>query len=225
MIFSISRMVFSFRAPLWPQENRGWDWNFQSRMKCSNREWIFQARMKISCVGEWSGKSRWRLSNWGLRELVHDCPRLSTILWRKFPLKGGPKRPQKCTIVDDCAQIAESGLKPHLRAPSYAFQKWFFSCVRARLIFFDPRALWGQKRAFVPDTGRVPIFPEGFLPEFSKDLGLKPTFVSPRLDSPHLRPTIGLIFVYPRSQQDYTHLLFFILLTRKLHLHFSNVLN
>ena len=45
-------MVFSFWAPLWPQKNRAWDWNFQSRMKFSNREWKFQARMKISCVGE-----------------------------------------------------------------------------------------------------------------------------------------------------------------------------
>ena len=48
-----SRMKFSFRAPLWPQKNRARDWNFQSRMKFSNREWKFQARMKISCVGEW----------------------------------------------------------------------------------------------------------------------------------------------------------------------------
>ena len=48
-----SRMVFSFRAPLWPQKNKARDWNFQSRMKISNWEWKFQARMKISCVGEW----------------------------------------------------------------------------------------------------------------------------------------------------------------------------
>ena len=53
MNFFQSRMVFSFRAPLWPQRNRVWDWNFQSRMKFSNREWKFQARMKTSCVGEW----------------------------------------------------------------------------------------------------------------------------------------------------------------------------
>ena len=72
-----------------------------------------------------SGKSKWGLSKWGLKALVHNCPRLPTIvviLRRKFPLERGPKRPQKCTIVDDCAQIAESGLKlpfesPHLDFP------------------------------------------------------------------------------------------------------------
>ena len=58
---------------------------------------------------------------WGLKVLVHNRPRLPTIvviLRRKFPLERGPKRRQKCTIVDDCAHIAESRLKPpHLRAP------------------------------------------------------------------------------------------------------------
>ena len=56
-----------------------------------------------------SGKSKW-----GLNVLVHVCPRLPTsvaIVRRKFPLERGPKGPQKCTIVDDCARIAESGLK------------------------------------------------------------------------------------------------------------------
>ena len=44
------------------------------------------------------------------------CAQLSTIAYncailrRKFPLEKGPKGPQKFTIVDDCAQIAESGL-------------------------------------------------------------------------------------------------------------------
>ena len=60
------------------------------------------------------GKSKWGLSKWGLKVLVHNCPRSPTIvvvLRREFPLEMGPKRPQKCTIVGDCAQIAESGLK------------------------------------------------------------------------------------------------------------------
>ena len=60
------------------------------------------------------------LANRGLRSLstlptiVHDCLRLSSFCEsRKFPLqKGGPKGPQKHTIVNDCAQIAEGGLKP-----------------------------------------------------------------------------------------------------------------
>ena len=30
----------------------------------------------------------------------------------KIPFMKGPKRQQKCTIADDCAQVAESGLKP-----------------------------------------------------------------------------------------------------------------
>ena len=52
------------------------------------------------------------LSKSGLKVLAQDCPRLPTtvvMLHRKFPLKS---EPQMCTIVDDCAQIAESGLKP-----------------------------------------------------------------------------------------------------------------
>ena len=38
-----------------------------------------------------------------------------------FPLERGPKGPQKCTIVDDCAQIAESGLKPPFESPQLGF--------------------------------------------------------------------------------------------------------
>ena len=62
-----------------------------------------------------SGTSKWGLSKWGLKVLVHNCPQLPpivVILRRKFPLERGPKWPQKCKIVDDCAQIAESRLKP-----------------------------------------------------------------------------------------------------------------
>ena len=67
----------------------------------------------------WSGKSKW-----GLKVLVHNCPRLPTIvviLQQKFPLERGPKGPQKCTIVDDCVQIAESGLKPSFESPHLDF--------------------------------------------------------------------------------------------------------
>ena len=80
----------------------------RSNSNCSGKE-------RVSGFPE-SGKSKWGLSKWGLKVLVNNCPRLPTIvvifLRRKFPLERGPKRPQKCTIVDDCAQIAESGLKP-----------------------------------------------------------------------------------------------------------------
>ena len=62
------------------------------------------------------------LANGGLRYLstiVHDCLRLSSFRDEKFPLERGPKGPQKCTIVDDCAQIAESGLKPQFAKPPF----------------------------------------------------------------------------------------------------------
>ena len=52
------------------------------------------------------------------------CPRLPTIvviLRRKFPLERGPKGPQKCTIVDDCARITKSGLKPPFESPHLDF--------------------------------------------------------------------------------------------------------
>ena len=51
------------------------------------------------------------LANKGLRymsTIVHDCRHFAT----KVPLRKGPKKATKCTIVDECAQIAESGLKP-----------------------------------------------------------------------------------------------------------------
>ena len=47
-------------------------------------------------------------SKWGLYMLVHKCPRLPTIvviLRREVALEGGPKGPQKCTIVDDCGAL------------------------------------------------------------------------------------------------------------------------
>ena len=61
---------------------------------------------------------------WGLKVLVHNCPRSPTIdviLRRKFPLERGPNGPQKRTIVDNCAQIAESGLKPPFESPHLDF--------------------------------------------------------------------------------------------------------
>ena len=74
-----------------------------------------------------SGKSKWGLSKWGLNVLVRNGPQLPTIvviLRRKFPLERGPKRPQKCTSVDDCAQIAESGLKPPFESPHLDFPEF-----------------------------------------------------------------------------------------------------
>ena len=70
------------------------------------------------------GKSKWGLCKWGLKVFVHNCPRSPTIvaiLQRKFLLERRPKEPRKCTIVDDCAQIAESGLKPPFESPHVDF--------------------------------------------------------------------------------------------------------
>ena len=70
------------------------------------------------------GKSKGGLANGGLRYLstiVHNCLRLSTFLQRNFPLERSPKGPQKRTIVDDCAQIAERGLKPPSESPHLDF--------------------------------------------------------------------------------------------------------
>ena len=71
-----------------------------------------------------SGKSKCGLSKCGLKVLLQNCPSLPTIvviLRRKFPSERGPKRPQKCTIVNDCAQIAESGLQPPFESPDLDF--------------------------------------------------------------------------------------------------------
>ena len=70
-----------------------------------------------------SGKSKWGLNKWGLKVLVHNCPRLPTIvviLRRKFPLERGPK---VHTIVDNCVPPFES---PHLDVPDLFMGAGFF---------------------------------------------------------------------------------------------------
>ena len=62
-----------------------------------------------------SGKSKW-----GLNVLVHTCLRLSAFV-TKVLLRKGPKKPQKRRVVDDCAQISESGLKPLFESPHLDF--------------------------------------------------------------------------------------------------------
>ena len=60
------------------------------------------------------------LANGGLRYLstiVHDCLRLSSFRNKSSPRKGGPKRPQKRTSVDDCANIEECGFTPPFESP------------------------------------------------------------------------------------------------------------
>ena len=56
--------------------------------------------------------------------LVHKYPRLPTIVITyatKVPFTFVAQRPQMCTIVDDYAQIAESGLKPPFESPHLDF--------------------------------------------------------------------------------------------------------
>ena len=67
-----------------------------------------------------SGKSKWRLSNGGLgylSSIVHSNPTIVIILRREWPVQEGPKG-QMCRIADDCARVAESGLRaPSLESP------------------------------------------------------------------------------------------------------------
>ena len=77
-------------------------------------------KVPVKLLGSWTGLKLFHREslNGGLRYLSTI---IVVILWRKFPLKRGQKRSQKCTIVDDCAQIAESGLKPPFESPHWDF--------------------------------------------------------------------------------------------------------
>ena len=62
------------------------------------------------------------LANGGLRYLstiVHDCLQLSSFCDENSFYK----RPRKCTIAHDCAQIAGSGLKHPFESPHLDFPK------------------------------------------------------------------------------------------------------
>ena len=86
-------------------------------------------------------KSKWGISKWRLKvlvHLVHDCLRLSSFCYEKFPLERGPPK-KKCRIVDDCAQIAECGLKPPYESPHLDFpQKCYLSLFLTFLATFLP---------------------------------------------------------------------------------------
>ena len=76
----------------------------------------------------------WESLNAGLAKGgLGTCPQLSTIAYdcrhfeTKVPLRKGPKRSQMCTIVDDCAHIPESGLKPPFESPRLDFPDESFS--------------------------------------------------------------------------------------------------
>ena len=60
----------------------------------------------------------------GLKVLVHDCLRLSSFRDGKCLLliERGPKKATKVdNIVDVCAQVAASGLKPPIESPHLDF--------------------------------------------------------------------------------------------------------
>ena len=50
--------------------------------------------------------------------IVHDCLRLSSFCDESSPSE---KEGKKCTIVDDCLQIPESGPKPPFESPNLDF--------------------------------------------------------------------------------------------------------
>ena len=80
-----------------------------------------------------SGKSKWGLSNQGLKVLV-TCPQLSRIACNcdhfaaKTSFTKGPKRPQMCTIAGDYARVPECGLKPAFESPHVDFPKKHKPC-------------------------------------------------------------------------------------------------
>ena len=64
-------------------------------------------------------RHKWGVSKWGLKVLVHNCPRLPmivVILQRKFPLERGPKGPQKCNCRRLCANCRECPQAPMCRS-------------------------------------------------------------------------------------------------------------
>ena len=97
-------------------ENPSTSCGIGKRVKCENAPQHANVRFpeRPLCQDSLNGG----LVNQGLRRLstsCHDCRQLSSCcceislhIWR-------PKRPQICTIADDCAQISESGLKPPIR--------------------------------------------------------------------------------------------------------------
>ena len=99
-------------------------------------------------MAHFSRKSKWGLSKRGLKVLVHDCLRLSPFCDESR----GPKRPQKCTIVDDCARTAESGLKPPFESPHLDFPEFCLvfigfptSIAEIPLLWCSPRGKRSEK--------------------------------------------------------------------------------
>ena len=119
---------FPFRAPLWLQKNRAQDCNFQATINISNRERTLQVRMKISCVGEWFGISltiyrieKPEIQKIGENPIFCQFSRIFPIFGQFFPYF------QNFWIF--------------LCSWSTRCQGVVFSCVRARMNFFDLWAL------------------------------------------------------------------------------------
>ena len=77
---SQSRMVFSFWAPLWPQKNRAWDWDFSIENE------IFKPRMKISIKNEHLVRGGMFFFHAFEREWIFSIPGPSGK-WAVFPLE------------------------------------------------------------------------------------------------------------------------------------------
>ena len=87
----------------------------------SNCKW----RIAMSAAGEISGKSKWGLSNGGLRPLslslqfVHNRVQLCTFV----AFRTGNFRHKMTTILGNRGQLWTSTLSPHLQSPHLDFQK------------------------------------------------------------------------------------------------------
>ena len=87
-------------------------------------------------------------------------PTTVVILQQKIPLQRGPKAPQMCTIVDDCARIAESGLKPPFESPHVDFLDYVPSTFFVNFDF--SRTFWTPGPG---GPGRLGLSLSGFWPE------------------------------------------------------------
>ena len=76
-----------------------------------------------------------------------------------MPLERGPERPQKCTIVDDCTQIAESGLKPPFESPHLDFPKFLVG-----RFFWAPELEIREDRVSSKLCARASHTPKGLFP-------------------------------------------------------------
>ena len=111
IVLSVSTMAFF----LWTQNSC--KWVPKSRTFATRRSYFKERALK-------SGKSKWGLSNGGLRPLSAICTQSSTIVhFCGFfgPLSKGNFRHKMTTIVGNRGQLWTSTLRPHLLSPHLDF--------------------------------------------------------------------------------------------------------